>query len=98
MLFDNEQQVPLECRVGMKKMRQWMEDINLPIKELWFRLDTPGSVMQVNDNTGGPEVRIAFNYFYSHVMVLNQQVYEWRVQLEEDVNDYLNIEGYLVQL
>ena len=45
LLFDNERQVPLECRLGLRDMRQWMEDVHLPIKELWFALDTPGKAM-----------------------------------------------------
>ena len=28
-------------------------------------------------------------------MMIDQQCYEWRVLLEEDVNDYMNIEEYL---
>jgi hypothetical protein len=41
---------------------------------------------------------VAFNYNYSQKMMIDQQCYEWRVLLEEDVNDYMNIEEYLVML
>lgn len=34
LLFDNETQVPLECRVSMNEFRNWMT--SLEIKELWF--------------------------------------------------------------
>ena len=76
-----------------------MEDINLPVKELWFPFDIAGRAQQAAQESGQtPEIRLAFNYAYSQAMMLDWQCQEWRKQLEEDVNDYLNIEGYLVQL
>ena len=35
---------------------------------------------------------------YSKFFMYNQQCREWRTQLQEDVNDYNNIERYLHQL
>jgi len=42
-----------------------------------------------------PQIRINFNYMYSKYFMYEQQCTEWRTQLQEDVNDYNNIERYL---
>lgn len=54
VVFNDNQQVqpPLERRVAIKQLRQWMEDINLPVKELWFPFDIAGRAQNVLQESG----------------------------------------------
>ena len=53
-----------------------MEDINLPIKEMWFpfsgqNVQGPTGINEAG-NTHLPEARVAFNYNYSQKMMIDQ--------------------------
>ena len=65
-----------------------MNDAFIEIKELWFDFG----------NQEQSKIRILFNYMYSKKFMYDQQCGEWRTQLQEDVNDYQNIQRYLNQL
>lgn len=72
----------------MKDLREYMDDVTIEIKELWFDIG----------NQEQSKIRILFNYLHSKRLMYDQHCSEWRTQLQEDVNDYLNIERYLTQL
>lgn len=92
----------IETYIMMKELRQYMDDISIEVKELWFDFDLNSNNQQQNFSGQGdpyrPQVRINFNYMYSKYFMYEQQCREWRTQIEEDVNDYNNIERYLDQL
>mmetsp|Transcript_13101 Transcript_13101/g.22111 ORF Transcript_13101/g.22111 Transcript_13101/m.22111 type:complete len:187 (+) Transcript_13101:465-1025(+) len=78
----------IETRVSLRDLREYMNDASIEIKELWFDFE----------NEHNSKIRILFNYLYSKKFMFDQQCGEWRTQLMEDVNDYLNIQTYLSQL
>ena len=70
-LYDNNVQVNpvVEHRLPVRDLKDYMTDMNMPIKELWFpfndqRNQGPHGLNDV-DNFQGTEARIAFNYNYS---------------------------------
>ena len=80
------QSIELENGIPLKDLREYMDDATIEIKELWF------------DFGNGSKIRIMFNYSYSKQFMYDQQCLEWRTQIEEDINDYHNIQNYLDQL
>lgn len=78
----------IETRLSMRDLREYMNDTSIEIKELWFDFG----------NQEQSKIRILFNYMYSKKFMYDQQCGEWRTQLQEDVNDYQNIQRYLNQL
>lgn len=78
----------IELIIEMRELREYMNDQSFEIKELWFEFG----------NQENSKIRILFNYLYSKQFMYDQQCGEWRTQLTEDVNDYLNIQRYLAQL
>jgi beta-N-acetylglucosaminidase len=72
----------------MSDLREYMNDASIEVKELWFEFE----------NQFQTKARISFNYLYSKQFMYDQQVGEWRNQLQEDVQDYMNIQAYLSQL
>lgn len=75
----------IETRLSMRDLREYMNDASIEIKELWFDFG----------NQEQSKIRILFNYMYSKKFMYDQQCGEWRTQLQEDVNDYQNIQRYL---
>ena len=71
-----------------------MDDVSIEVKELWFNFDQETGIQA----DLAPQIRINFNYMYSKYFMYELQCREWRTQLQEDVNDYNNIEMYLDQL
>ena len=74
-------------RIPMKELLEIMNDNRNEIKEFWFDFDGQPS-----------RARIMVNYMYNKMTMYDQQVQEWKLQLEEDVNDYENIKDYLLTL
>lgn len=88
VLDEANQNLFIETRLTMKDLRDYMDDVTIEIKELWFAFDNPDQ----------SKIRILFNYLYSKRLMYDQHCGEWITQLREDVNDYTNIEMYLNQL
>ena len=78
----------IETKIEMRELREYMDDQTMEIKEYWFDFQ----------NEFQSQVRIQFNYLYHKQVQYDQQVQEWRTQLQEDVTDYHNIQRYLEQL
>ena len=83
--------------IRMAELRQYMDDLSIEVKDLWFNFDQEAQNMP-GGGQGDPyraQIRINFNYMYSKYFMYEQQCAEWKTQLQEDVNDYNNIERYL---
>jgi hypothetical protein len=65
-----------------------MDDMSYEIKEFWFEFYNPEKT----------EIRIQINYLYQKLMMYNSQTNEWKLQLNDDVQDYNNIQEYLEML
>ena len=79
---------PIDTKIPLRELREYMDDKSNEIKELWFDFQ----------NKEGTKIRILFNYLYSKQFMYDSQCGEWRTQLQEDVQDYRNIKNYLAQL
>lgn len=71
--------------IPLLELRKFMDNTEFEIKEQWFFFK----------NADDTKVRILVNYVYNKFMLYQNQIGEWKAQLEEDVQDYDNIENYL---
>ena len=59
---ENNRNLLIETRIPMKEFREYMDDHNIEVKELWFSFE----------NAEDSQIRILFNYMYSKRQMYDQ--------------------------
>jgi len=55
VIDETNQGIYIETRIALKELREYMDDITIEVKELWFSFE----------NQDDTKIRILFNYLYS---------------------------------